>query len=74
MNKILNGRKFQFQKSKRKRYEKTETALSHHGGGRLLLDKDGTMVMTGGARKKTRYPMAIEHFFINFAPKFKSTL
>lgn len=32
-----------------KRYEKTETALSLHGG-RLLLDEDGTVVMTGGAR------------------------
>ena len=39
MNKILNGRKFQFQKSKRKRYEKTETALSLHGGGGFFLTK-----------------------------------
>ena len=72
MNKCLNGRKFQFQNSKR--YEKTEAALSLHGGGRLLLDDDDSVVMIGGARKKTRYPMAIERFFINFAPKFKSTL
>ncbi len=32
-----------------KRYEKTETALSLHGG-RFLLDDDGTVVMCGSAR------------------------
>lgn len=41
-----------------KRYEKTETALSLHGG-RLLLDKDGTVVMTGGAR----YPAIYGSYF-----------
>lgn len=41
-----------------KRYEKTETALSLHGG-RLLLDEDGTVVMTGGAR----YPAIYGSYF-----------
>ena len=42
-----------------KRYEKTGTALSLHGG-RLLLDEDGTVVMTGGAR----YPAISGSYFI----------
>ena len=41
-----------------KRYEKTEAALSLHGG-RLLLDEDGTVVMTGGAR----YPAIFGSYF-----------
>ena len=41
-----------------KRYEKTETALSLHGG-RLLLDDDGTVVMTGSAR----YPAIYGSYF-----------
>ena len=41
-----------------KRYKKTETALSLHGG-RLLLDDDGTVVMTGSAR----YPAIYGSYF-----------